>query len=311
MIINGNYPAMITNYLPDGSIDYNSVEKLTEWYWEKGCAGVFATCQSSEIFYLSLKERITLAEKVVNKVKELNAREVRGYFSVVASAHVSDGFEAQVEELTAISELKPDAVVFITNRLDISKRGEDYWCEDLDRLIAALPKEIPLGLYEAPMPYKRLLTDKMLRHCVGTGRFEFVKDTCCDAAVIKRRLGIIKGSKVKLFNANAQTLLTSMKDGAHGYCGIMSNFHPEIINYICEHPLDPKADEVEDFFCLAAFTEALHYPVIAKYNLIKYNNIGKSLYSRSCRINELPDYDKDVIDRMAAFAKRLCVQYGI
>lgn len=311
MIVNGNYPAMITQYLPDGSIDFEAVKQLTEWYWKKGCAGVFSTCQSSEIFFLSLKERIALAKTVIDKAKELNDRKERGYFSVAASAHVSDGFDAQVEELTAIARLKPDAVVLITNRLDISKRGEDSWCEELDKLMNALPHDIPLGLYEAPIPYKRLLTEKMLKHCVETGRFVFIKDTCCNAEVIKKRLEIINGSSIKLFNANAQTLLTSIKNGAHGYCGIMSNFHPEIVNYICEKPYDTKAEEVEDFFCLGAFTEFLNYPVTAKYHLLKFENIGKSLCSRSCRINELPAYDMDIIDRMNAFAKRICIQYGI
>ena len=45
-IQNGVWPTMITPYTPDGKIDYAMVEKLVEWYIERGVAGIFAVCQS-------------------------------------------------------------------------------------------------------------------------------------------------------------------------------------------------------------------------------------------------------------------------
>ena len=41
-IPNGVYPTMITPYTVDNKIDYNAVEKLINWYDEKGVAGIFA-----------------------------------------------------------------------------------------------------------------------------------------------------------------------------------------------------------------------------------------------------------------------------
>ena len=52
----GVYPAMITPYNPDGTIDYEGVDKLVDWYIKNGCSGVFAACQSSEIYQLSMEE---------------------------------------------------------------------------------------------------------------------------------------------------------------------------------------------------------------------------------------------------------------
>jgi 4-hydroxy-tetrahydrodipicolinate synthase len=55
------FPTMITPYLADGTVDYATAEKYVDWYFQKGCTGIFAICQSSEIFYLSLSERIASA----------------------------------------------------------------------------------------------------------------------------------------------------------------------------------------------------------------------------------------------------------
>ncbi|MBQ7792788.1 MAG: dihydrodipicolinate synthase family protein, partial [Clostridia bacterium] len=84
--INGGiYPTMITPYKRSGEIDFDNVRKLVDWYIEKGCSGIFAVCQSSEMVYLSLKERVALAEAVVDQAN--------GRINVVASGHCGNSIE--------------------------------------------------------------------------------------------------------------------------------------------------------------------------------------------------------------------------
>ena len=47
----GAWVTMITPYTPDGKIDYAACGRLVEWYIESGLAGIFAVCQSSEMFF--------------------------------------------------------------------------------------------------------------------------------------------------------------------------------------------------------------------------------------------------------------------
>lgn len=310
MIQKGIYTTMITPYLPDGSIDYNAVDKLVEWYYDNGCDGIFATCQSSEIFFMSLKERVTLTKAVVDKVKSLNALKKRKPMSVVASGHISENPIDQIEELTLIAKTGVDAVVFISNRFDIACVSEERWCEEMDYVISKLPKDIPLGIYEAPVPFKRLLTEKMIMHCANNPRFLFMKDTCCDLTTIKRRLNIIKDSNFMLFNANAQTLLDSFRAGASGYSGIMANFYPDLLSKMYENQDKPIADDLEDFVCFTAFSEALSYPVTAKYHLSHNCGIDMTLISRSRRIKDLPEYDRDIIDRQHSFARKIMNKFS-
>ena len=180
------FTTMITPYNKDGSVDYATAEKYVDWYFENGLTGIFAICQSSEIFFLSLDERVRLNKVVYDRAKALEKKSGRK-FTVVSSGHISDTIEDQARELCAVGESGTDALILITNRLDPNNEGDDVFIKNTEELISKLPKEAKLGLYECPHPYKRLVTPKILDWCVSTGRFAYMKDTCCDAAVIKER----------------------------------------------------------------------------------------------------------------------------
>ena len=51
------FTTMITPYKKDNKIDFKMAQKYVDWYFENGLTGIFAICQSSEIFYLSLEEK--------------------------------------------------------------------------------------------------------------------------------------------------------------------------------------------------------------------------------------------------------------
>ncbi len=302
----GVYPTMITPY-KNGAVDYPAVEALVEWYWKQGCDGIFADCQSSEILFLTLEERIQVLRAVLKKTDELaKADPTRERMMIVASGHVSDAFEDQVKELNAIAAEGPDALILISNRMDIENTSDEKWIADTERLIATLPPEMPLGVYECPKPYKRLLSEKMLRYCVESGRFNFVKDTCCDADLIAKRLEICRGSGLKIFNANAQTLLQCMKDGAHGYCGVMANFHPDLyVKLLNSDFASREASLLQDVLGLAAMIESLTYPCCAKYHLDRHEGISMEWTARSADVSGLTPYQRSCVDQLAELADEL------
>lgn len=297
----GVYPTMITPYRKNGTVDDTAVEALTEWYWKRGCDGIFADCQSSEIQFLTLDERVSILHTVMQKVYALAAQEPsRPRMTVVASGHVSDGFEDQVRELNAITAEKPDALILISNRMDIANTSDEAWIADTERLIAELPAEMPLGIYECPKPYKRLLSEKMLRWCVENGRFYFVKDTCCDAELIRARLEVCKGSHLKLFNANAQTLLETVRAGVYGYCGVMANFHPDLYTRLLKGDINSSdASLLQDFLGLAATIEGQTYPCCAKYYLNRFEGVAMEPDARSADVRNLTAYQKSCVDQLA------------
>ncbi|MGI6335754.1 MAG: dihydrodipicolinate synthase family protein [Eubacteriales bacterium] len=251
------FPVMLTPFREDGAIDDTALEALIGWYEAHGVDGLFAVCQSSEMFCLSLDERVSLARFV----KE------HAHVPVVASGHISYAPDDQVKELTAIAATGVDAVILLTNRMCGQFEGTDAWRAALDRLLKRLPKEIPLGLYECPYPYKWVLSDDEIAYAAHTGRFRFIKDTCCDIERIRRRVKLLEGTPLRLFNANTATLLESVRAGADGYSGIMANIHPELYRKLIRAPYAENAEILQAALTMCALIERQCYPPCAKYYL--------------------------------------------
>lgn len=293
-IPNGVYPVMLTPYTDDNTIDTGALNSLVKWYASKGCTGLFALCFSSEIFYLSLKEKLTYLNETKKAVKETGKD-----MCIVASGHTSCSIEAQAEELTAMWENGADVVCFVTNRLDLHNEGDKVWLSNAENLLAKLPSDIRLGMYECPSPYKKLYTPEILKWAKDTEKFYFLKDTCCDPQMIKERIDILRGSQVKLFNANAQTYLYSLKLGACGYSSVMTNFHPELYAWLTENfDKDPKLSEhIQSLLCMTSFTEALHYPTTAKYYL-NSQGVKMNLHSRNNDVKEVTPYEVMILNQL-------------
>ena len=277
---NGVYPVMLTPFTENNEVDYEALGKLIDWYIEKGVNGLFADCQSSEMFFLSLVERV--------KIGEFVKKHADGRVPVVTSGHISDSLEDQAKELTAIAGTGADAVILLTNRLAKENESDEVWLENLKKLLEMIPKDVPLGFYECPYPYKRIISPELLKWCADTGRFYFIKDTSCDIENMKAKLEVIKGTNLKLFNANTSTLLETLELGASGYSGVMANFHPELYVKLCNiYKEDPsKARKIADFLTVASLIERQVYPVNAKFYQKSIGNFN-SIMTRTRDIKEL------------------------
>ena len=55
--------------------------------------------------------------------------------------------------------------------------------------LSRINPDIPLGFYECPFPYKRLLTPDLIKAILKYNRFYFLKDTCCDLHQILEKTG--------------------------------------------------------------------------------------------------------------------------
>ena len=277
---NGVYPVMLTPFTENNEVDYEALGKLIDWYIEKGVNGLFADCQSSEMFFLSLEERV--------KIGEFVKKHADGRVPVVTSGHISDSLEDQAKELTAIAGTGADAVILLTNRLAKENESDEVWLENLKKLLEMIPKDVHLGFYECPYPYKRIISPELLKWCADTGRFYFIKDTSCDIENMKAKLEVIKGTNLKLFNANTSTLFETLELGASGYSGVMANFHPELYVKLCniykENP--SKARKIADFLTVASLIERQVYPVNAKFYQKSIGNFN-SIMTRTRDINEL------------------------
>jgi 4-hydroxy-tetrahydrodipicolinate synthase len=103
----------------------------------------------------------------------------------------------------------------------------------IDEVLAATDS-IPLGLYECPLPYHRLIPAPLFGELARSGRFLFHKDTTCDADAIEAKLTVSANTPVNIYNANMQSLPASLVAGAAGYCGVATNVYPDLVVRFCQ-----------------------------------------------------------------------------
>ena len=279
----GVYPTMITPYTNALQLDMEAVDRLVDFYADQGCQGIFAVCLSSEMFRLSEDERVSLAARVV--------KAARGRLCVVASGHVADSMDDQLRELRRMADTGVDNVVLVANRLARPEEPDDVLLANLERILTALP-DVTFGMYECPAPYKRPLTDRLLTFMAESGRFSFIKDTCCDAEVLAHRAALLSGS-AQLFNANAATVLASLRTGGAGFSGIMGNFHPDLYVHLTsiwrEQP--EKAEELQAVLSVLSGEERSYYPVSCKYHM-NLMGVHMGLASRTRDMNGMQKGDR-------------------
>ncbi|MHB0853651.1 MAG: dihydrodipicolinate synthase family protein [Rectinema subterraneum] len=290
-IPDGVWPTMITPYHEDGRIDWDALEKLVEWHIERGVAGLFAVCQSSEMFHLSLRERLELAR--------MSIKFAAGRVPVLVSGHVADSLDDQIEEAKMMTDTGADAFILVTNRLAKRHESDDVFKRNLELFLDRFDRDILLGFYECPAPYKRLISPELMRFIVKTGRFGFLKDTSCRMGDIKAKLEAARGSGFKLFNANAATLLASLRAGASGYSGIMTHFHSDLYVWLCRNwaSRPQEAEELQDFLGLASVIEYQLYPVNAMYAL-QLERLPIKLYSRRADARQFTESMRLEVEQM-------------
>ncbi|MEO8413249.1 MAG: dihydrodipicolinate synthase family protein [Ginsengibacter sp.] len=219
----GLWPVMLTPFLENNEIDYPGLEKLTNFYIEAGASGLFANCLSSEMFQLTNKERLQLIRAVIQAADSKAG--------VVASGTFSPDMETCATFIKQVYDTGVDAVIVISNQIADIDEDDDVFKKRID-LLLQLTGDIPLGLYECPYPYKRLISPGLMKWLAQTGRFHYHKDTSCDLTSVQNKLAAIKGTSYSLYDANTTTALSSLESGATGISAIGANFYPELYSFL-------------------------------------------------------------------------------
>ncbi|GGF11677.1 dihydrodipicolinate synthase family protein [Hymenobacter cavernae] len=270
----GFIPVMLMPFQNDGQIDYPALTRLTELYLEAGAAGLFANCLSSEMFELSEAERLQSIRHVVNVVG--------GAVPVVATGTFAGGLHEQAEFVKKVHEAGTEAVIVITGLLAAEHESDAVFNERVFRLLD-WTDGIPLGFYECPEPYKRVLSAEQLGQFVGTGRVTYHKDTCLDINQVRAKLAAVQGHSFGLYDAYMGHAVESLRAGAAGLSCIQGNFFPELIVWLCKNYDNPQlaseVDEVQQFFIKNMDVMHNVYPIVAKYSL-KQRGVDISTFTR-------------------------------
>lgn len=258
-------PVMITPFNLKAKVDLDVVSALVEFYLAAGVKGFFANCLSSEMFSISEDERLELTRHVVDRVN--------GRVPVVATGSFGFTIEDKAEFTKSIYDTGIDAVVLITGHFAKIEDGDEVLLRNFEKMFS-LTGNIPLGLYECPAPYKRILSAPVFKILIDTGRLIYHKDTSIEQEQVKAKLDVIKEHDAfEFYDAHTPNASFSLRMGAKGMSSISGNFYPEIMVWLCDHAANPKWQSEVDWIQseLSRVDPLIHqaYPMSAKYFLQK------------------------------------------
>jgi 4-hydroxy-tetrahydrodipicolinate synthase len=301
-------PVMITPYNLKAEVDLDVVTTLIEFYLAAGVKGFFANCLSSEMFSITEDERLNLTAHIV--------KQVRGRVPVVATGSFGLTIADKALFIRKIYDTGIDAAIMITGHFAKEEDTDDVLLRNFEQLFQATG-DIPLGMYECPAPYKRIISPDAFRQLLSANRLIYHKDTSITHENVQAKLDILKetnNTSMEFYDAHTPNAAFSLQSGAKGMSSISGNFYPEAMVWMVNNATN--ADKQEDVKWLqeelTKVDPLIHiaYPMSAKYFLQK-RGLPIRTISRAVANKLTPDQKStldDIHNRFEHWCERLGIQ---
>lgn len=284
-------PVMITPFNLKAKVDFDSVSIFGRFLPDSGVKGFFANCLSSEMYSISEDERLEITRHIV--------RYVKGRVPVVATGSFNLTIEDKAEFTKRIYKTGVDAVILITGHYANIEDSDEVLLKNFDKMLE-LTEDIPLGLYECPAPYKRILSAEVFKKLLETDRFIYHKDTTREVEEVRKKLAVLPdgNTRFEFYDAHTPNAMYSIRMGAKGMSAIAGNFYPEILVWMCNNANNPDKQEKVEWLQseLSRVDPLIHdaYPLSAKYFLRK-RGLPVRTISRAYAL-ELTPQQKQILD---------------
>jgi 4-hydroxy-tetrahydrodipicolinate synthase len=300
-------PVMITPFNLKAKVDMDAVSTLIDFYLAAGVKGFFANCLSSEMYSITEDERLELTQHVV--------KYVNGRVPVVATSSFGLTVDDKAEFTKKIYDTGIDAAILITGHYANIEDSDEVLLKNFERMFK-LTGNIPLGMYECPAPYKRILGTDVFKTLLASNRFVYHKDTSISLESVKAKLDVVKTANpnFEFYDAHSPNAMYSLQMGAKGMSSISGNFYPEILVWMVNNANNPeKLEEVKWLQGeISRVDPLIHiaYPMSAKYFLRK-RGLPVRTISRATALELTPDQKKtldEIHDSFKTWCERLDIK---
>jgi 4-hydroxy-tetrahydrodipicolinate synthase len=300
-------PVMITPFNLKAKVDLDVVNNLIDLYLAAGVKGFFANCLSSEMFSITEDERLELTQHIV--------KYVNGRAPVVATGSFGLTIEDKAEFTKKIYDTGIDAVILITGHYAKIEEADDILLRNFEKMFN-LTGDIPLGMYECPAPYKRIVGPDVFRTLLSVNRMVYHKDTSIDLQTVKAKLDVLNetNNKLEFYDAHSPNAMYSLQMGAKGMSSISGNFYPEILVWMVNNATNPEKQEEVKWLQseISRVDPLIHiaYPMSAKYFLQK-RGLPVRTISRATALQLTPEQKKtldEIHDSFVSWCERLDIK---
>jgi 4-hydroxy-tetrahydrodipicolinate synthase len=249
---------MVTPFDESLQIDLGAYRAMIAWYLQHKIGGLYANCLSSEMYQLTLQERLLLTREAVLAVA--------GRVPVVSTGNLGGTITEHIQNCRLTADAGANVVMLVVPEfLDNDADLESYY------LMLAEKVDAPLGLYECPVPRPYHLGVDLVRKLARTGRFVAYKETSCDLDKIKAHLEATAGTPLALLQANTPYMLEAVRLGSLGSMTIAAIWLPDLVAEVIEKAQagDPQVETLHARLCALKLAQRSVHPLGSKYLLSK------------------------------------------
>ena len=228
-MITGSIVALITPMNPDGSIDWESLDRLVEFHISAGTDAVVAVGTTGESATLNPQEHIAAIERVV--------KTSAGRRPVIAGTGANNTAEA-IELTAEAKRVGADACLLVTPYYN--KPPQRGLIKHYEAIANAV--DIPQWLYNVPGRTAVDMLNETVAELADIPQITAIKDATGD---LQRGRELIKlvGDRMAVYSGDDATAWELIAAGGQGNISVTANVAPAMMHTLCMLALDGKADE--------------------------------------------------------------------
>ena len=278
-VLQGSLVALVTPMLPNGDIDYQSLEKLIDWHIQQGTDGIVSVGTTGESATLNVKEHL---EVLAFTIKYVDRR-----IPVIAGTGANSTIEA-IELTSEAKRLGADHVLLVTPYYN--KPNQKGLISHYSAIADAV--NISQILYNVPSRTACDLLPSTVAILSNHKNITGIKEAVADEIRIKELVAISKdvNNEFLIFSGDDPTFMKSLLLGTHGVISVSANVSPNTHSQICaavrngELEKAKKINDINTNLYRLMFVESNPIPV--KWALYKMNMIKNSIRSPLIELDE-------------------------
>ena len=288
-VLQGSLVALVTPMLPNGDIDYQSLEKLIDWHIQQGTDGIVSVGTTGESATLNVKEHL---EVLAFTIKYVDRR-----IPVIAGTGANSTIEA-IELTSEAKRLGADHALLVTPYYN--KPNQKGLISHYSAIADAV--NISQILYNVPSRTACDLLPSTVAILSNHKNIIGIKEAVADEIRIKELVAISKdvNNEFLIFSGDDPTFMKSLLLGTHGVISVSANVSPNTHSQICaavrngELEKAKKINDINTNLYRLMFVESNPIPV--KWALYKMNMIKNSIRSPLIELDET--FHKEIVSEM-------------
>jgi 4-hydroxy-tetrahydrodipicolinate synthase len=227
--LQGSFVALVTPMLPNGSLDYESLESLIEWHIDSGTHGIVAVGTTGESATVSVKEHLQVIEHTINVVD--------GRVPVIAGTGANSTEEA-IELTQTAASLGANFALIVTPYYN--KPNQEGLYQHYIKIADSV--EIPQILYNVPSRTACDLRPETVARLCSHPNIIGIKEAVDDFTRLNELISIsekVRDQKYfSILSGDDLTFCNFMSQGGDGVISVAANILPRQMSQICSLNLE-------------------------------------------------------------------------